>query len=215
LPIEHRPCGSQRLYRTALNRVRESRSYLVLMFTGIVRERGRVVAFDGARLVVAAGIAAEVGDSVAVSGVCLTVVERDGGTLAFDVGAETLSRSTLGALEPGDEVNVEPALRAGEPLGGHIVQGHVDGVGSLRRIAEGLTWFDAPASILRYCVEKGSVAVDGTSLTIAALDEGGFAAALVPHTLAETTLGTLEPGDPVNLEVDVIAKYVERLTMGR
>ncbi|HXR11780.1 MAG TPA: riboflavin synthase [Gaiellaceae bacterium] len=185
------------------------------MFTGIVRERGRVVAFDGARLVVAAGIAAEVGDSVAVSGVCLTVVERDGGTLAFDVGAETLTRSTLGALEPGDEVNVEPALRAGEPLGGHIVQGHVDGVGSLRRIAEGLTWFDAPASILRYCVEKGSVAVDGTSLTIAALDEGGFAAALVPHTLAETTLGTLEPGDPVNLEVDVIAKYVERLTMGR
>jgi len=112
-------------------------------------------------------------------------------------------------------VNVEPALRAGEPLGGHIVQGHVDGVGSLRGRTGGLTWFDAPSEIVRYCVEKGSVAVDGTSLTVAGLDERGFAVALVPHTLEATTLGALEPGDPVNLEVDVIAKYVERLTMVR
>jgi riboflavin synthase len=183
------------------------------MFTGIVRERGRVAAFDGSRLVVAAESEAAIGDSVAVSGVCLTVVERNDGTLAFDVGGETLARSTLGGLAAGDEVNIEPALRAGEPLGGHIVQGHVDGVGRLRGTSEGLTWFDAPAEIVRYCVEKGSVTVDGISLTIASLDDGGFSAALVPHTLEVTTLGSIEPGDPVNLEVDVIAKYVERLTM--
>jgi riboflavin synthase len=185
------------------------------MFTGIVRERGRVHSFDGSRLVVASVTEAAIGDSVAVSGVCLTVVEHDGGTLAFDVGEETLARSTLGALAAGDEVNLEPALRAGDPLGGHIVQGHVDGVGRMRGPHEQLVWFDAPAEILRYCVEKGSITVDGTSLTVAALDDHGFAVALVPHTLAETTLGTLEPGDDVNLEVDVIAKYVERLTMTR
>jgi riboflavin synthase len=182
------------------------------MFTGIVRERGRVASFDGSRLVVEApGTPAEVGDSVAIAGVCLTVVET--APLAFDVVAETLERTTLGSLEPGDEVNVEPALRAGEPLGGHIVQGHVDGMGSLRGSSDGLTWFDAPWDLLRYCVEKGSVAVDGTSLTVAALDDTGFAVALVPHTLEATTLGSLAPGDPVNLEADVVAKYVERLTM--
>ena len=185
------------------------------MFTGIVRERGRVVAFDGSRLVVETGTDAEIGDSVAIAGVCLTVAERDDGTLSFDVVAETLDRSTLGGLTAGDEVNVEPALRAGDPLGGHIVQGHVDGVGSLRGSADGLTWFDAPGDVLRYCVEKGSISVDGTSLTVAALDDAGFAVALVPHTLAATTLGTLEPGDNVNLEADVIGKYVERLTMNR
>lgn len=185
------------------------------MFTGIVRERGRVVSFDGSRLVLASGTDADIGDSVAIAGVCLTVAERGDGTLSFDVVGETLERSTLGGLSAGDEVNVEPALRAGEPLGGHIVQGHVDGVGSLRSSADGLTWFDAPPSVLRYCVEKGSVAVDGTSLTVAALDESGFAAALVPHTLEATTLGALEPGDAVNLEADVIGKYVERLTMNR
>src|SRR5436305_9998910 len=180
------------------------------MFTGIVRERGRVVAFDGSRLVVKTGADAEIGDSVAIAGVCLTVAERDDGTLSFDVVAETLDRSTLGSLAAGDEVNVEPSLRAGDPLGGHIVQGHVDGVGSLRERA-GLTWFDAPPEMTRYCVEKGSIAVDGTSLTVAAVDDGGFAVALIPHTLEATTLGSLYPGDPVNLEVDVIAKYVERL----
>ena len=185
------------------------------MFTGIVRERGRIVAFDGSRLVVATGTEAEIGDSVAIAGVCLTVAERGSGTLSFDVVAETLDRSTLGGLAGGDEVNVEPALRAGDPLGGHIVQGHVDGVGSLRGNADGLTWFDAPGDVLRYCVEKGSISVDGTSLTVAALDDAGFAVALVPHTLEATTLGTLEPGDNVNLEADVIGKYVERLTMNR
>ena len=185
------------------------------MFTGIVRERGRVVSLDGGRLVLAADAEAEIGDSVAVAGVCLTVKERGSGTLSFDVVDETFARTTLGRLGSGDEVNVEPALRAGEPLGGHIVQGHVDGVGSLRGSADGLTWFDAPAAVLRYCVEKGSVAVDGTSLTVAAIDGGGFAVALVPHTLEATTLGALQPGDPVNLEADVLAKYVERLTIDR
>jgi riboflavin synthase len=185
------------------------------MFTGIVRERGRVVSFDGSRLVVAAATEAAVGDSVAISGVCLTVVEQGGGTLAFDVVGETIARSTLGALEAGREVNVEPALRAGDALGGHMVQGHVDGVGTLRSRDDGLVWFDAPRPVLRYCVDKGSITVDGTSLTVAGIDEDGFAVALVPHTLEATTLGSLEPGDAVNLESDVIAKYVERLTMDR
>src|SRR5581483_6213827 len=180
------------------------------MFTGIVRERGRIVSFADSRLVVAADTEAEIGDSVAIAGVCLTVVERASGTLAFDVVGETLERTTLGGKEGGDDVNVEPALRAGDPLGGHIVQGHVDGVGSLRGEVAGLTWFDAPEEILRYCVVKGSIAVDGTSLTIAAVDDAGFAVALVPHTLEVTTLGALAPGDAVNLEVDVLAKYVER-----
>ncbi|MGH2972802.1 MAG: riboflavin synthase [Gaiellaceae bacterium] len=183
------------------------------MFTGIVRERGRIVSFDGGRLVVAAGTDAAIGDSVAIAGVCLTVVERNADALAFDVTEETLERTTLGRKAAGDEVNVEPALRAGEPLGGHIVQGHVDGVGGFRASADGLTWFDAPGAIVRYCVEKGSITVDGTSLTVAALDDDGFAVALVPHTLGATTLGALQPGDSVNLEVDVIAKYVERLTL--
>jgi len=182
------------------------------VFTGIVREVGRVAAFDGSRLVVEAKTAAEVGDSVAIDGVCLTAVEAS--PLAFDVVPETLSRSTLGSLRPGDPVNVEPALRAGEPLGGHIVQGHVDGVGRVRSLAEHV-WFDAAPAVLRYCVEKGSIAVDGVSLTVAAVDDSGFAVALVPHTLAATTLGELTVGDPVNLEVDVLAKYVERLGVAR
>jgi riboflavin synthase len=184
------------------------------VFTGIVREVGRVVEFDGGRLVVEAETAADVGDSVAVAGVCLTVVDGAGtGQLSFDVVPETLSRTTLGGLLPGDRVNLEPALRAGEPLGGHYVQGHVDGVGRVRSIGDPV-WIDAPSELLRYCVEKGSVAVDGVSLTVAALDDAGFAVALVPHTLAATTLGGLEPAEPVNLEVDVLAKYVERLVPG-
>jgi riboflavin synthase len=185
------------------------------VFTGIVRELGRVVSFDGARLLVEAPqTVAELGDSVAIDGVCLTVVEHDGDQFAFDVVAETLDRTTLGALTAGEPVNVEPALRAGEPLGGHIVQGHVDGVGHVRSASEPV-WIDAPDEVLRYCVKKGSITVDGVSLTVAALDDAGFAVALVPHTLAATTLGALEPGVAVNLEVDVLAKYVERLTMGR
>jgi riboflavin synthase len=192
------------------------------MFTGIVRELGRVVSLDGGeagiRLVVeapetAAGVA--VGDSVALSGVCLTVVASDGPRLAFDAVPETLSRTALGRLAAGAAVNVEPALRAGDALGGHIVQGHVDGVGRVRSLEqEGdgrRVWLDAPEDVVRYCVEKGSVTVDGVSLTVAALDDDGFAVALIPHTLAVTTLGALAPGDEVNLEVDVLAKYVERL----
>ncbi|HZO49132.1 MAG TPA: riboflavin synthase [Gaiellaceae bacterium] len=194
------------------------------MFTGIVREVGRVVACeggaeDGAVLVVhAPGTAASVaaGGSVSIDGVCLTVEEvRAGGQLRFHAVPETLSRTNLARLVPGEAVNVEPALRAGEPLGGHYVQGHVDGVGSVRSVVregEGARMaVAAPAELLRYCVEKGSIAVDGVSLTIAALAADGFEVALIPHTLAATTLGELRPGRAVNLEVDVLAKYVERL----
>jgi riboflavin synthase len=180
------------------------------MFTGIVREVGVVSAFDGSRLVVETGTDAGIGDSVAIAGVCLTVTGRENGSLAFDVVAETLDRTTFGRLAPGARVNIESSLRAGDPLGGHFVQGHVDGVGSFRERTE-LTWFDAPPDITRYCVEKGSIAVDGTSLTVAAVDGEGFAVALIPHTVEVTTLGSLEPGDPVNLEVDILAKYVEKL----
>jgi riboflavin synthase len=184
------------------------------MFTGIVRERGRVASFDGGRLVVESGIHAEIGDSVAVDGVCLTVAEARNGTLEFDVMVETLSRAKLF----GGQVNLEPALRAGDPLGGHYVQGHVDGVGSVRSVdPEGdgkRVWIAAEPELLRYLVEKGSITVEGVSLTVAALDPGGFAVALVQHTLAATTLGDLAPGDKVNLETDVLAKYVERLLPG-
>lgn len=158
---------------------------------------------------------AAVGDSIAIAGVCLTVVAVDDSTVAFDAVPETLERSSLARLRPGAHVNVEPALRAGDQLGGHHVQGHVDGVGAVREVAaEGdgsRVWFDAPQELLRYVVEKGSVAVEGTSLTVAELDGRGFAVALVPHTLAATTLGELQPGDHVNLETDVLAKYVEKL----
>jgi riboflavin synthase len=196
------------------------------VFTGIVREVGRVEAVkggaEGVRLVVRApetAAATAVGDSVAVSGVCLTAVAVADGTVAFDAVPETLRRSSLGRVEAGATVNVEPALRAGEPLGGHLVQGHVDGVGRVRAVEpEGdgrRLEIDASPALTRYLVEKGSVAVEGVSLTVAALDDEGFAIALVPHTLAETTLGVLSPGDEVNLEVDVLAKYVERLLGSR
>ena len=192
------------------------------MFTGIVRELGRVTAVeggeDGVRLVVAAPATAgeaAVGDSVSVNGVCLTVTAATNGNLAFDAVPETLRRSSLGRLAPGHEVNLEPALRAGEPLGGHYVQGHVDGVGTVRRSdPEGdgrRIWIEVPNELRRYLIEKGSVAVEGVSLTVAELDDQGFAVALVPHTLAVTTLGARGPGDVVNIEVDVLAKYVERL----
>ena len=192
------------------------------MFTGIVRERGVVAAIDGGadrvRLRVEAPLTAAqvaVGDSVAINGCCLTVTERDGAVIAFDAVPETLARTALHRLAPGVQVNLEPALRVGEPLGGHYVQGHVDGVGRIRSVqpeGEGarLT-VEASAEILRYCVEKGSIAVEGISLTIAALADDGFEVALIPHTLAETTLSSLATGDPVNLEADVLAKYVERL----
>ena len=191
------------------------------MFTGLVKEVGVVAAVtdrgDGVRLEVQAGLSssAAIGDSVAVNGVCLTVVAAGGGTLAFAAVPETLARSSLGMLGPGSRVNLEPALRAGDPLGGHYVQGHVDGVGRVRSVdPEGdgsRIWVDAGAGLLRYVVEKGSIAVEGTSLTVAGVDGGGFAVALIPHTLAATTLGGLSAGDAVNLEVDVLAKYVEKL----
>jgi riboflavin synthase len=196
------------------------------VFTGIVRELGRVVDVsggdDGVRLQVAAPTTASttaVGDSVAIGGVCLTAEAVEDGAIRFHAVPETLRRTTLGGAAPGDEVNVEPALRAGEPLGGHLVQGHVDGVGTVRSVeseGEGArVVVDAPPDVLRYCVEKGSITVDGVSLTVAALEEGTFTVALVPHTLAATTLGAVEPGAAVNLEVDVLAKYVERLVAPR
>ena len=181
------------------------------MFTGIVREVGHVVSVDGPRIVVEAETGAAEGDSVAIDGVCLTVV--DAGMLAFDVSPETFMRTTFRSLQAGDRVNIEPALRAGEPLGGHYVQGHVDAVGKIRYVGE-LTWIDAPPEVLRYVVVKGSITVNGVSLTIARIDDEGFAVALIPHTLAVTTLGELEPGDEVNLETDVLAKYVEKLLPG-
>jgi riboflavin synthase len=187
------------------------------MFTGIVREKGRVVTAerrdDALRLVVAADTAAaeDIGASVAIDGVCLTVVERTDREAAFELSLETLSRTTLGRLQEGAEVNVEPALRVGEALGGHYVQGHVDGVGRIRSFDGETLWLDVPDDLLRYCVEKGSLTVSGVSLTISQLDESGVAFALIPHTLAVTTLGTIAADDPVNLEVDVLAKYVERL----
>jgi riboflavin synthase len=192
------------------------------MFTGIVLEVGTVAAFDGSRLVLAApetAASAVVGDSVSVAGVCLTVVETEEGRLAFDVVPETLSRTALGGLDPGDVLNIEPSLRVGDRLGGHVVQGHVDAVGRVRSITPDgdsrRMWVDAPQAVLGYCVEKGSIAVDGVSLTIASFDDDGFEVALIPHTLAVTTLGRLEPGDALNLEADVLGKVVERLAAGR
>ena len=185
------------------------------MFTGLIREVGTVVSFEEGRLRVESSITATIGDSVAVDGICLTVVDGDRKTLAFDAVPETLARTTLGRLEPGASVNLEPALKAGEALGGHYVQGHIDGVGLIRTVEpEGdgrRVWVDVAPAVLRYCVEKGSIAVDGVSLTVAALDGDGFAVALVPHTLAATTHGTAMPGAEVNLEADVLAKYVEKL----
>jgi riboflavin synthase len=196
------------------------------VFTGIVRELGRVVLLDRgeaqARLSIAApGLAPElqIGASVAIDGCCLTVVSRENETLVFDVSVETLSRSSIGSLRAEQGVNLEPAIRVGEPLGGHYVQGHVDAVGRVRSLlpeGEGLRmWVEVPPDVLHYCVEKGSLAIAGVSLTIAELTDDAVAVALIPHTLEVTTLGTAKPGDAVNLEADVIAKYVERLLPGR
>jgi riboflavin synthase len=194
------------------------------MFTGIVEGTGTVVTLaharsgDGARLEVdtpwPAGELA-VGDSVAVDGCCLTVVARTPGGFAADLVAETLRRTALGRLATGAKVNLERPLALGGRLGGHLVQGHVDGVGRVldrRAVGEGEEIrVELPGEVARYVVEKGSIAVDGVSLTVAAVGQDWFAVALVPHTLAATTLGERSPGDPVHLEVDVVAKYVERL----
>jgi riboflavin synthase len=192
------------------------------VFTGIVRELGIVESAeegDGfARLRVRApetAEATELGDSVSINGVCLTAVRAAGGVIDFDVVPETLRRSSLGALARGSAVNVEPSLRAGDALGGHFVQGHVDGVGTVTRVDDEGIEVEAGPEVLRYCVEKGSVAVEGVSLTIARAGERSFAVALVPHTRAVTTLGAVREGDAVNLEADVIAKHVERLVRPR
>jgi riboflavin synthase len=195
-----------------------ARAIVDCVFTGIVRELGQVEAVDptdrGVRLrVTAPGTASgsSVGDSVAVNGVCLTVIEASNGSLAFDAVPETLRRSTLGRLEQGVGVNVEPALQAGDLMGGHFVQGHVDGVGRVRRITDEGLEIEAPRQLMRYCVEKGSIAVEGVSLTIASLGQDSFSVALVPHTREVTTLGRVAERDELNLEVDMLAKYVEKL----
>jgi riboflavin synthase len=196
------------------------------VFTGIVREKGRVAAIERsggqARLSIEAPISFSelaAGDSLAVDGCCLTAVEKAGATLTFDVSPETLSRTTLGSLSVGDDVNLEPALTVGAPLGGHYVQGHVDGVGQVREVVpegDGVRmWIGIPPDVLRYCAEKGSLAVSGVSLTIASLADDAVAVALIPYTLERTTLGDATPGDRLNLEADVLAKYVERLVGGR
>jgi riboflavin synthase len=189
------------------------------MFTGIVEERGTVREAGAFRLVVGCGTVvadSDVGASVSVNGVCLTVVARNADDLAFDLSEETLARSALGRLAPGDPVNLERPVTLAARLGGHLVQGHVDGVAEVSGIERGddgaaLLTIRVPEGLLRYAVEKGSITVDGVSLTIAEIAGEGIRLALIPHTLAVTTLGTAVPGDLVNLEVDVIAKYVERL----
>jgi riboflavin synthase len=192
------------------------------VFTGIVRERGRIAAVEGdgdaRRLDVDAPATAAqlaVGDSVSIGGCCLTATAVSNGHFSVTAVPESLSRTTLARLAPGDEVNLETATRAGEPLGGHYVQGHVDGIGTVVSVEpeeEGTrVRIEAVPALLRYFVEKGSIAVDGVSLTITALRDGAFEVALVPYTLEQTTLGGLEPGVEVNLEVDILAKYVEKL----
>lgn len=192
------------------------------MFTGIVEELGEIVAIepqtDAARLSVRGKIVTEDtrhGESIAVNGVCLTVVDVDGDVFTADVMKETLDRSSLGALQPGHRVNLERAVRAEQRLGGHIMQGHVDGTGVVLSRAPAEHWeivrISLPAELNRYVVEKGSIAVDGISLTVFGVDMSGFAVSLIPTTIGLTTLGHKRPGDPVNLEVDLIAKYVEKL----
>jgi riboflavin synthase len=193
------------------------------MFTGIVEERGRVRRLDahegGARIEIDATTVledAEIGASIAVNGCCLTVVELGDGWWAADAVTETLVRTSLGSLAVGDPVNLERPVRLADRLGGHVVQGHVDGVGEIVDLAplpDGSTRVRCrlPAHLMRYVVEKGSITVDGISLTVAALHEDGFDVAVIPHTSEVTNLGSKRPGDPVNVEVDVLAKYVERL----
>ncbi|GGO50957.1 riboflavin synthase [Streptomyces lasiicapitis] len=196
------------------------------MFTGIVEELGEVTAVenldDASRFrlrgpVVTEG--AKHGDSIAVNGVCLTVVEHDGDEFTADVMAETLDRSSLGALVPGSKVNLERPTAVGDRLGGHIVQGHVDSVGTVLDRKPSENWeivkVSLPDGLARYVVEKGSITVDGVSLTVVDAGPDYFTISLIPTTLALTTLGIKQPGDPVNLEVDVIAKYVERLLGAR
>ena len=187
------------------------------MFTGLVAGTGTVRSLSDGRLEVHTPLAAELsaGDSIAVNGVCLTALDPTPDGFGADVMPETLRRSSLGPLGAGDEVNLELPLRASDRLGGHVVQGHDDGTGTVEDVREEgfsrVVRVVAPADLLRYVVEKGSIAVDGVSLTVSAVDEGGFEVSLIPETLERTTLGSAAPSRAVNLEVDLLAKYVEKL----
>lgn len=192
------------------------------MFTGLVEEKGTVVALDdlgdSVRITIRGPVVtsdAKHGDSIAVNGCCLTVIEPTEDTFSADVMRESLDRTSLGDLEPGSVVNLERAMQAGARMGGHIVQGHVDGTATVLDRTPSEHWevvrFSLPEDLSRYLVEKGSITVDGTSLTVVEAADDWFSVSLIPTTLADTVLGTRQPGDRVNLEVDVIAKYVERL----
>jgi riboflavin synthase len=195
------------------------------VFTGLIADLGTVAAVDatadGVRLRVRTTLAAELadGDSIAVNGVCLTAIGPDAGGFGADVMHETLRRSSLAEVRPGARVNLELPLRADARLGGHVVQGHVDGLGAVRDVREDgfarVVAIEADPSLSRYLVEKGSIAVDGVSLTVAAVDGDRFEVSLIPETIARTTLGAAAPGSPVNLEVDILAKYVEKLLPSR
>ena len=191
------------------------------MFTGLVETLGEVVEAyplgPGVRLTVRSFLVAEgasLGESIAVNGCCLTVVAQAADALGFDAGSETLSRTNLGRLKPGSRVNLERSLQLGDRLGGHLVTGHIDAIGTLDECTtEGdwaFFWFRVPRSLTRQMASKGSIAVDGVSLTLVAVEDERFSVALIPHTLSVTTLGQLSPGDPVNIETDLLAKYVER-----
>jgi len=191
------------------------------VFTGLVQDLGKVTAVDatddGVRLAVSTALAAELkeGDSVAVNGVCLTATSIEAGVFSADVMHESLRRSSLSEVDAGSTVNLELPLRASDRLGGHVVQGHVDGVARVRGVEDDgfarVVTFDTPPALLRYMVEKGSIAVDGVSLTVSAIDDESFSVSLIPETLERTTLGGAAYGHRVNIEVDVLAKYVEKL----
>jgi riboflavin synthase len=194
---------------------------VVAVFTGLVADLGTVAAVDasegGVRLTVQTGLELGEGDSISVNGVCLTATSLPGGAFTADVMQETLRRSSLGALEAGSKVNLELALRAADRLGGHFVQGHVDGMGTVWDVREegfsSVVSIGAPPEIMRYVIEKGSIAVDGVSLTVSGLGDDWFQVSLIPETLQRTTLGEATTGTAVNLEVDVLAKYIERLAV--
>jgi riboflavin synthase len=196
------------------------------VFTGLVQSLAEVRSLapegPGARLLIrdeAIAARSQVGDSIAVNGCCLTVVSIEGADLAFEAGPETLQRTNLGRLRLGDRVNLETSLRMGDALGGHLVTGHIDGVGRVERLERDgpwiTMWFAAPANLTRQMASKGSIAVDGVSLTLVAVEPTRFSVALIPHTLAATTLGQRAIGDEVNLETDLLAKYVERQLKAR
>jgi riboflavin synthase len=194
---------------------------VVAVFTGLVQGTGRVASLEaseaGARIAIETPLVSELtaGDSIAVNGVCLSATSLDNGSFVADAMNETLSRTALGDLAPGAEVNLELPLRAGDRLGGHVVQGHVDAVGTVADVAsDGFARrirIEAPSELMRYVIEKGSIAVDGVSLTVSGLDSQSFTVSLIPDTLQRTNLGRAAVGDRVNLEVDVLAKYVEKL----